>query len=111
MSEPEHPNRIVLHIAGADRPGVTARLTEIIAEEDADLVDIGQSVLHGYLMLSAIVDIPTTSNAFRKILFAVADLGLRMEVSAYRTERVTVNGATGTLAVTVLGPLANGGAA
>src|ERR1051325_3706425 len=86
MAEHEHPDRIVLHIAGADRPGVTARLTEIIAEEDADLVDIGQSVLHGYLMLSAIVDIPTTSNAFRMILFAVADLGLRMEVSAYRTD-------------------------
>ena len=52
----EHPDRIVLHIAGADRPGVTARLAEVIAEENADLVDIGQSVLHGYLMLSAIVD-------------------------------------------------------
>jgi phosphoserine phosphatase len=111
MAEHEHPDRIVLHIAGADRPGVTARLTEIIAEEDADLVDIGQSVLHGYLMLSAIVDIPITSNAFRKMLFAVADLGLRMEVSAYRTEGATSTHATDTLAVTVLGPLANGRAA
>src|SRR5688572_9320345 len=111
MAEHEHPDRIVLHIAGADRPGVTARLTDIIAEEDANLVDIGQSVLHGYLMLSAIVDIPNTSNAFRKMLFAVADLGLRMEVSAYRTERGTSAEVAGTLAVTVLGPLANGHAA
>jgi len=29
MATPQHPDRIVLHIAGADRPGVTARLTEI----------------------------------------------------------------------------------
>ena len=28
MAVPEHPDRIVLHIAGADRPGVTARLME-----------------------------------------------------------------------------------
>jgi phosphoserine phosphatase len=103
----QHPDRIVLHIAGADRPGVTARLTEIIAEEDAELVDIGQSVLHGYLMLSAIVDIPTTSNAFRKILFAAADLGLRLEVSPYRTERAG-SVADAALAVTVLGPLGDG---
>jgi phosphoserine phosphatase len=103
----QHPDRIVLHIAGTDRPGVTARLTEIIAEESAGLVDIGQSVLHGYLMLSAIVDIPTTSNAFRKILFAAADLGLRLEVSPYRTERArTFSDAS--MAVTVLGPLGDG---
>jgi phosphoserine phosphatase len=110
MVEHEHPDRIVLHIAGADRPGVTARLTEIIAEESADLVDIGQSVLHGYLMLSAIVDIPTTSNAFRKILFAVSDLGLRLEVSPYRRRSEQLEQASGTLAVTVLGPLSDGGA-
>src|SRR6187399_2974954 len=106
----EHPDRIVLHIAGTDRPGVTARLTEIIAEESADLVDIGQSVLHGYLMLSAIVDVPITSNAFRKILFAVSDLGLRLEVSPYRMERENGRATPGTLAVTVLGPLSDGGA-
>jgi phosphoserine phosphatase len=111
MASHEHPDRIVLHIAGTDRPGVTARLAEIIAEESADLVDIGQSVLHGYLMLSAIVDIPTTSNAFRKILFAVSDLGLRLEVSPYRTEGGTNVTAPGTLAVTVLGPLSDGRAA
>jgi len=110
MAEHEHPDRIVLHIAGADRPGVTARLTEIIAEENADLVDIGQSVLHGYLMLSAIVDVPTTSNAFRKILFAVSDLGLRLEVSPYHPTRKALMQAPGTLAVTVLGQLSDGGA-
>ena len=53
-----HDNRIVIHVAGLDRPGVTARLTEIVAEENSQLVNIGQSVLHGYLTLSAIVEIP-----------------------------------------------------
>ncbi|HEV8549672.1 MAG TPA: ACT domain-containing protein, partial [Polyangiaceae bacterium] len=111
MASPEqHPDRIVLHIAGADRPGVTARLTEIIAAENADLVDIGQSVLHGYLMLSAIVDVPITSNAFRQILFAVNDLGLRLEVSPYRADRGTSTPSEGALAVTVLGELKDGGA-
>jgi phosphoserine phosphatase len=111
MATPQHPDRIVLHIAGADRPGVTARLTEIIAEEKADLVDIGQSVLHGYLMLSAIIDIPTASDAFRKILFAAADLGLRLEVTPYRSDDSgALADVPASLAVTVLGPLSDGGA-
>ncbi|HVJ17795.1 MAG TPA: phosphoserine phosphatase SerB [Polyangiaceae bacterium] len=111
MTSSEHPNRIVLHIAGSDRPGVTARLAEVIAEENAELVDIGQSVLHGYLMLSAIVDIPAGSDALRKVLFAVADLGLRLEVSSYRTETDATAEPQVSLAVTVLGPLHDGGAA
>jgi phosphoserine phosphatase len=110
MTKSEHPDRIVLHIAGADRPGVTARLTEVIAEENADLVDIGQSVLHGYLMLSAIVDIPSNSRAFRKILFAAADLGLRFEVSPYREVPGATKESAASLAVTVLGNLQDGAA-
>ena len=38
---------MVLHIAGPDRPGVTARLAEVIAEEHGRLVDIGNVRLVG----------------------------------------------------------------
>nr|HMR12051.1 ACT domain-containing protein [Polyangiaceae bacterium] len=78
MAPSSHPNRIVIHVAGVDRPGVTARLAQIIAEENAQLVNIGQSVLHGYLTLSAIVDIPPNSNALRQVLFSASELGLRL---------------------------------
>jgi phosphoserine phosphatase len=109
MTNTEHPDRLVLHIAGADRTGVTARLTEIIAQEGAALVNIGQSVLNGYLMLSAIVDMPKNSYALRKLLFAVADLGLRLEVTPFKNA-VEATGTTEapTLAVTLLGPLSSG---
>lgn len=109
MTAPEHPDRIVLHVAGLDRPGVTARITQVIAEEKAELVNIGQSVLHGYLMLSAIVDIPSGSNALRRLLFAAAELGLRMEVSAFGDEppHAAARTAPG-LCVTVLGDLGDG---
>ncbi|HMJ10680.1 MAG TPA: phosphoserine phosphatase SerB [Polyangiaceae bacterium] len=106
----EHPNRIVLHVAGADRPGITARLTQIIAEEKAELVNIGQSVLHGYLMLSAIVDIPPSSNALRKILFAVSNLGLRLDVSAFDAQAPARPLDTSSFCITVLGPLGHSAA-
>lgn len=112
MTSREHPDRIVLHIAGIDRPGVTAKLMGIIAEENAELVDIGQSVLHGYLMLSAIVNIPQNSRALRRILFGVNELGLRLEVTPFRGPREGYEPrGTSALCVTVLGPLADGAAA
>lgn len=106
----QHADRVVLHIAGNDRPGVTARLAEVIAEDDsAQLINIGQSVLHGYLMLSAIVDIPKSSYALRKLLFAAADMGLRFEVTPFRSD-ADHDSTTDvhSLAITVLGPLRNG---
>jgi phosphoserine phosphatase len=112
MTQPEHADRIVLHIAGADRPGVTARLMKIIAEERAELVDIGQSVLHGYLMLSAIVNIAQNTRALRRILFEASELGLRFEVTPFRAQgEGYVPAIVPALCVTVLGPLADGVAA
>jgi phosphoserine phosphatase len=111
MANIDKNDRIVFHVAGPDRPGVTARLAEIVAEENAQLVDIGQSVLHGYLTLSAIVDTPPSSNALRKILFFASELGLRLEVSAFepRAEKRSLERPPG-LCVTVLGALADGNA-
>jgi phosphoserine phosphatase len=111
MTLPEHADRVVLHIAGGDRPGVAARLMKMIAEEDAELVDIGQSVLHGYLMLSAIVNIPQRSRALRRILFELSELGLRFDLNPFTQPAGYVGDTTTALCVTVLGPLADGAAA
>lgn len=103
-------NCIVLHISGPDRPGITSTLTGIIAEEQARLIDIGQSVLHGYLILSAIIDIPPSAHALRKILFAVSNLGLRLELGTFQTlsDDNSEVPASVSLCVTLLGNLADG---
>ncbi len=111
MAPTEHPDRIVLHIAGTDRPGITARVTEVIAKENARLITMGQSVLHGYLMLSLIVEAPQNSHVIRRLLFAVEELGLRMEVTPYSAVRAGELDTTPGLCVTVLGDLADGRAA
>jgi phosphoserine phosphatase len=113
MTPVDHPDRVVLHVAGMDRPGVTARIMKIIAEEEAELVDIGQSVLHGYLALSAILNIPGSSRALRRVLFEVNELGMRCEVTPFRAPTVEEEHERGgaSLCVTVLGPLADGSAA
>ena len=72
---------VVLHVTGPDRPGITAVLTGIFARERARLVDLGQSVLHGHLTLSAFVEVPPGSDVLRQTLFKVSEMGLRLEVS------------------------------
>ena len=42
---------ILININGADRPGVTAALTEILAKNNADIIDIGQPDIHNQLSL------------------------------------------------------------
>ena len=43
---------ILININGADRPGVTAALTEILAKNNAVILDIGQADIHNHLSLS-----------------------------------------------------------
>ncbi len=42
---------ILININGADRPGVTAALTEILAKSNAVILDIGQADIHNHLSL------------------------------------------------------------
>ena len=42
---------ILININGADRPGVTAALTEILAKNNAVIFDIGQADIHNHLSL------------------------------------------------------------
>ena len=42
---------ILITINGADRPGVTAALTEILAKNNAVILDIGQADIHNHLSL------------------------------------------------------------
>lgn len=106
---------VVLHVTGPDRPGVTATLSSILAQQkgSAALVDIGQSVVHGYLSLTAVVHIDPGCDALRRILVAVSNLGLRVEVSTFHSEaslqKEKASGAmAASLCVTMLGELSNG---
>ena len=46
---------ILININGADRPGVTAALTEILAKNNAVILDIGQADIHNHLSIGYLV--------------------------------------------------------
>lgn len=77
-------NVILVTVRGPDRPGITARLTGIIAQDSsANLLDIEQSIVHKKLFLSLLIRFTKGSNShqnlLKELLFAAKDL--RMELS------------------------------
>ena len=51
---------ILLSISGKDKSGVTAALTSILAQYNADILDIGQAVIHDTLSLGILFRLPKT---------------------------------------------------
>ena len=49
---------VLIHFAGPDAPGLTARLTRILADFNVCILDIGQAVVHESLVLGILVEVP-----------------------------------------------------
>lgn len=46
---------LIINISGPDRPGVTASLTRVLTRYQADILDIGQAVIHRHLALGIMI--------------------------------------------------------
>jgi phosphoserine phosphatase len=75
-------NEIVLiHFSGPNQPDLTAVLTAVLAEHNACILDIGQSVVHETLVLGLLIEIPRgdTSLRLKEALAAKSEeLGLKL---------------------------------
>jgi phosphoserine phosphatase len=76
---------ILINITGKDKPGLTASLTNILAQYEVTILDIGQAVIHDYLSLGILVDIPsahTSSSILKDLLFQAHELGIQIHFTA-----------------------------
>lgn len=71
---------IQINISGADKPGLTTALTEILAAHDATILDIGQANIHQSLTLGFLIR--TTYDAsgqiMKELLFKASELGVQI---------------------------------
>jgi phosphoserine phosphatase len=79
---------ILITISGNDKPGVTAALTEILAKNDAVILDIGQADIHnnlslGILFQSISVD---SGNIMKDVLFKGYELGVNIRFNPISEE-------------------------
>ena len=81
---------ILINITGKDKPGLTASLTNILAQYEVAILDIGQAVIHDYLSLGILVEIPsahTSSSILKDLLFQAHELGIQIRFSAIDEKR------------------------
>jgi ACT domain-containing protein len=50
---------VVITVIGADRPGIVAGITQVLARHNVNIVDIAQTVVRGIFSMIMIVDLST----------------------------------------------------
>ena len=71
---------ILININGADRPGVTAALTEILAKNNAVILDIGQADIHNHLSLGILFQSTegNSGDTLKELLFKSYELDVNI---------------------------------
>lgn len=79
---------IQINISGEDKPGLTSSLTDILAEYDADILDIGQANIHQTLSMGILFR--TTSDVsgdiMKDLLFKAYELGIQIRFTPISDE-------------------------
>ena len=81
---------VLINITGKDEPGLTARLTEILAQYGITILDMGQAVIHDFLSLGILIEIPDesrSSSVLKDILFAAHKLGISAQFTPIDEDR------------------------
>ncbi len=75
---------VLINVTGKDKPGLTASLTSVLAKYNVVILDIGQAVIHDYLSLGILVEIPVefkSSSILKDLLFEAHKLGVQIHFS------------------------------
>ncbi len=81
---------VLINISGKDKPGLTARLTDILAAYGSTILDMGQAVIHDFLSLGILIEIPDeskSSSVLKDILFAAHKLGISAQFTPIDEDR------------------------
>jgi len=78
----------VIVVVGADKPGIVAGITSILAQNNVNIIDISQTVLRGVFAMIMIVDISQSKLSLPKLREELQKRGkdLNVEVSVYHEE-------------------------
>ena len=73
---------LLISLSGTDKPGVTAAISEILSQYQANILDIGQAVIHNQLNIGILVEIPAIyehSPTLKDILFCAHKLDMKVK--------------------------------
>ncbi|MFP5221302.1 MAG: phosphoserine phosphatase SerB [Acidobacteriota bacterium] len=70
---------MLVHIFGADRPGITSTVSSLLAHYGVDILDMGQAVIHDALSLGMLIRIPEGGEAaavVKDLLYQAHEMGI-----------------------------------
>ena len=70
---------VLIRVSGADKPGLTANITAILAQYKVTILDIGQAEIHDSLSLGILAAIPSNAESapvLKDVLFKAHEIGL-----------------------------------
>lgn len=81
-------NKVIITVVGKDNKGIIARVCTYLAEHDANILDISQTIVSGFFNMMMIVDLADTNTTFDQIQSDLVELGntLGLEVKCQREE-------------------------
>ncbi len=98
---------VLVTVSGPDRPGITAAFSQILVENQVEIVDIEQASLQDFLGLSFLLD---TSNArqskdgvLKDLLFEASRLGLTLNFRLYSESEVRTRNSKNLFVLTYFG--------
>jgi len=81
---------VLINVSGQDKPGLTSEITEIMAQYDIRILDIGQAVIHDHLTWGILIEIPdeqSSSTLLKDLLFKMHALGLPVRFEPISEEK------------------------
>ncbi len=81
---------LLINLTGPDRPGITTRITGVLASCGAQILDVAQSSIHDHLSLGMMIALPEGaqhSDVVKETLFAAHGLGMQVRFEPIPAER------------------------
>jgi len=76
----EKDNRIIVTVLGKDKVGIIAGVTTVLAEANANILDISQTVLQEFLTMILVVDMEKCTLGFEELKNKLSAAGERIGV-------------------------------
>lgn len=81
---------VLIKVSGEDKPGVTAKITSILAQYGVNILDIGQAEIHDNLSLGILAEISSSAESapvLKDVLFKSYEMGMSVKFTPVSKER------------------------
>ena len=71
----------VLTVIGKDRVGIIAKVSNLLAAQNVNILDLSQTIMQGNFTMVMLVDVKDSKASFAELSALLSDLGKEMELT------------------------------